>query len=387
MAVLRGAIRGGLTVWENVQDTMTLATQSAIDCDLHPSVPATKVLLPYFDEYWRDAISSRGIDRLNLDITSYPSGAPLSARADWRPRQGNPGSDFALMQRQALDGFGTRFAVLNCLHAAQIFHSEDMAAAFCRAINDWLAEEWLDREPRFRASIVIPTQNPELAVEEIERRADDRRFVQVLMIAGDEMPLGRRHYWPIYRAAERHGLPIGIHAGSTYRHAPTPGGWPSYYLEDYVSYGGGCESTLLSLIAEGVFVKFPRLKAVFIESGFTWLPACLWRFDKTWRGVRAEIPWVDRPPAEIVREHIRFTLQPVDAPPHPGQFARVLEQMGSDKLLLFSTDYPHWQFDGDAVLPPELSAQQTRKILIDNPLETYPRLAETVQQTSKERAS
>lgn len=364
---------------------MTVMTQGAIDCDVHAAAPATKALLPYFDDYWRDAILSRGIDRLNLDLTAYPPGAPLSGRPDWRQEGANPGSDAALLCRQALDGFGSRFAILNCLHAGQVFPSEDMGAAFCRAINDWLAKEWLDRDPRLVASIVVPPQNPELAVEEIERRVDDRRFVQVLMLAGGEMPLGRRYYWPIYRAAERHGLPIGIHAGSTYHHAPTPGGWPSYYLEDYVSYAGAFESTLLSLIAEGVFVKFPKLKAVLIESGFTWLPACLWRFEKTWRGVRREIPWVGRPPSEIVREHIRFTLQPIDAPPHPGQLELVLEQMGSDQLLLFSTDYPHWQFDGDAVLPASLPKSLLRKITIDNPLDTYPRLAQTVGAVHEER--
>ena len=58
-------------------------------------------------------------------------------------------------------------------------------------------------------------------------RAGDRRFVQVLMLVMGEMPLGRRQYWPIYAAAERHGLPIGIHAGSSYRHPLTPVGWPS----------------------------------------------------------------------------------------------------------------------------------------------------------------
>ncbi len=366
---------------------MAVPAQDAIDCDVHPAVPSTQTLLPYFDDYWRDAILTRGIDRLNLDLSSYPPGAPLSARADWRPAKGLAGSDLDPLRRQVLDGFGSRIALLNCLHAAQVFHGEDMAAAFCRAINDWLAQEWLDREPRLRASIVIPTQNPELAVEEIERRAGDKRFVQVLMLAGDELPLGRRHYWPIYCAAERHGLPIGIHAGSAYRHAPTPGGWPSYYLEDYVSYAGAFESALLSLVAEGVFVKFPKLKAVFIESGFTWLPACLWRFEKTWRGVRMEIPWVDRPPAAIVRDHIRFTLQPVDAPPRVDQFERVIEQMGSDRLLLFSTDYPHWQFDGDAVLPRGLSGALARRILHDNPLDTYPRLAETLQPSEGERVS
>jgi predicted TIM-barrel fold metal-dependent hydrolase len=48
--------------------------------------------------------------------------------------------------------------------------------------------------------------------------------------------------------------------------------------------------------------------------------------------------------------------------------------MGSDRLLLFSSDYPHWQFDGDAVLPQRLPSDTIRKILMDNPRETYARL-------------
>ena len=87
------------------------------------------------------------------------------------------------------------------------------------------------------------------------------------------------------------------------------------------------------------------------------------------------MPWIDRSPAEIVRECVRFTLQPVDAPrTEPEMLLRTLEHMGSDRLLLFSTDYPHWQFEGDAVLPDGLPADTIRKILIDNPRDTYARL-------------
>jgi uncharacterized protein len=351
-------------------------TAGGIDCDIHPGVPEMKALLPYLDDYWRENFVLRGIDRINFDMTSYPPSAPLSGRPDWRPVKGIPGSDFALMQRDALDRFGTRFAICNPIHGAQAMFNDDMAAMMCRAVNDWLAKEWLDREPRLRASIMVPAQNVELAVDEIERLAGDPRFVQVLLLVMGDMPLGKRRYWPIYAAAARHGLPIGIHAGSSYRHAPTPIGWPSYLLADYVSYANGFESALLSLIAEGVFSKFPTLKVVLIESGFTWLPGFLWRVNKTWRGSRTEIPWVDRPPGEIVRDHVRLTIQPVDAPPEAGQLERLIDQLGSDRLLLFSTDYPHWQFDGDAVLPSAFSGDLLRRVLVDNPHETYPRLTE-----------
>jgi len=95
--------------------------------------------------------------------------------------------------------------------------------------------------------------------------------------------------------------------------------------------------------------------------------------------VRAEVPWVDRPPADIIREHVRFTLQPTDAPPDPADLARVIEQIDSDRVLLFSTDYPHWQFDGEEAFPAGFPAGLRQKVLVDNPLETYPRLRETLQ--------
>jgi predicted TIM-barrel fold metal-dependent hydrolase len=348
-----------------------------IDCDIHPALPDFGVLMPYLDEYWREAVLTRGIDRSDFDLTSFPPGAPLSGRPDWRPAKGNPGSDLALLRRQALDHFGSRFAICNVLHGAQGLFNADMAAVFCRAINDWLAQEVLARDLRLRASIVIPWQDVTLAVAEIERRAADPRFVQVLMLVQGETPLGRRQWWPIYEAAQRHGLAVGVHAGSIYRHAPTPTGWPSSYLADYVAYGNAFEPMLLSLIAEGVFVKFPALKVVLLESGVTWLPAFMWRANKTWRGVRAETPWVKRPPSDYVREHVRLTIQPLDAPPDPDMLDTIVEQLASDNLLLFATDYPHWHYDGDDVLAASFGRELAPKILYENALDTYPRLKET----------
>ena len=59
--------------------------------------------------------------------------------------------------------------------------------------------------------------------------------------------------------------------------------------------------------------------------------------------------------------------------------ARVLDMIGSDDMLLFSTDYPHWQFDGQNVWPDGFSAALKRRVLIDNPRQAYPRLQEAFQ--------
>jgi uncharacterized protein len=344
----------------------------AIDCDVHPTVPSVKALLPYLDDYWRDSVQERGID--SLETVTYPPNAPLTSRPEWRGKDGRPATEAAQLAGQVCDRWQASIAICNCLYGVGLLFAEDMANAFARAVNDWVAREWLDRDPRLRASIVIPTQNTEYCVDEIERCAKDKRFVQILVLAMQEVPLGRRQFWPIYAAAERHGLPLGIHAGSTYRHSITSLGWPSYYIEDYAAHTQAFQSQVASLVCEGVFAKYPGLKVVLLESGVTWLPGFLWRFAKFWRGVRAEVPWVDRSPADIVRDHFRLTIQPFDAPADPNQVERAIDHLRSDAILLYASDFPHWQFDGDETLPPGIPAALQRKILVENPLATYNRL-------------
>jgi predicted TIM-barrel fold metal-dependent hydrolase len=195
-----------------------------------------------------------------------------------------------------------------------------------------------------------------------------------MVLAMQETPLGRRHHWPIFAAAERLNLPIGIHAGSNYRNPVTSLGWPTSYLEDYTSQSQGFQSQVASLITEGVFAKYPKLKVVLIESGVTWLPGFLWRFSKFWRGARTEIPWVDRSPSEIVRDNFRLTIQPFDGPANGDDVARIVDHLRSDDMLLFSSDFPHWQFDGDQVMPRGIPQGLHHKILVENPLATYDRL-------------
>ena len=127
------------------------------------------------------------------------------------------------------------------------------------------------------------------------------------------------------------------------------------------------QAQVISLVAEGVFNQFPDLRVVLIESGFTWLPAVMWRIDKEWRGLRNNTPWVKRPPSEYMRKHIRFTLQPIDAPPTPRQLLQIIGQLESDEMLMFSTDYPHWQFNTpNEAFPEELPGSLARKILHEN---------------------
>lgn len=356
---------------------MTIAApDAAIDCDIHPGIPGMAALLPFMSEYWQEQFVNRAID--GMELASYPPNAPITCRQDWRQAGQRPASSLETVKTQALDSLGLSMAICNPLYGGQVAMSDHMGGAICSAVNDWIRSEWLDQEPRLRSSIVIAAQNPVAAAEEIERCASDKRFVQVLMLVSSELTLGRSYYWPIYEAAQRHGLPIGIHAGSMYRYPTTPTGWPSHLVQDYASTPQMFSAQVQSLLSEGVFSKFPDLTFVLIESGVGWLVPFMWRATKTWRGVRGEVPWQQRAAIDEVRDRVRLTIQPFDGPDAGADLERFIEQLGSDEMLLFSSDYPHWHFDGTDPMPAGIEAGLARKIKRDNPLRTYKRLQETV---------
>ncbi len=343
-----------------------------VDADVHVAVPGIRALYPFLSEHWHDYLVESGVS--GLDVNTYPRGSDFSARPDARPDAPDqpPGSRLDLVQRQLLDPWNVEAAIVHSDYGVHLLHNEDLAVAVARGLNDWLTDQWLSRDHRLRGSITVFADRPEPAVAEIERLARHPEFVQVALPARSQQPYGKRLYWPIYEAAERHGLAVAIYAGGGMGGAITAVGWPSLYLEDYVSFAQAFQSQLLSLVTEGVFVKYPKLKVVFMESGFTWIPPLMWRLDKNWKGVRREVPWIDRLPSEMIRGSLRVTIQPLDAPPQMEQFERVVEHLGSDEMLLFATDYPHWQFEGPAdAWPLALEQASLDRLLRANAIATY----------------
>ena len=45
-----------------------MAAIGPIDCDVHPTCPGIKSLLPYMDDMWRETVIRRGIDDLTLRL-------------------------------------------------------------------------------------------------------------------------------------------------------------------------------------------------------------------------------------------------------------------------------------------------------------------------------
>ena len=182
------------------------------------------------------------------------------------------------------------------------------------AINDWQIEKWTSKDSRLKGSIVVANEDGVTAAAEIRKRAGDKNFVQVLLLSRNVEPLGQRRYWPIYEAAQEIGLPIGVHAFGFGGNPITASGWPSFYIEEMVGHAQCQQTALASLVLEGVFERYPKLKMVMIEAGFGWAPSLAWRLDKNFERLHSEVPHLKRKPSEYIRDHIWWTTQPMEDP-------------------------------------------------------------------------
>ena len=189
----------------------------------------------------------------------YPGGAPTSAREGTRPANGPPGSDLELVQRQVLDPWDVEVGILTCGYWVQSVHNEDLAASLATAVNQWQIDHWLEKDARLRASLVVPSQNPVLAAREIERFGDHPGFVQVILPVRSYSLYGKSEYNPMYAAAVKHDLAIGIHFGGASSLPPTPVGWPSTYIEECADMAQIFQAQVLSLISEGAFCAVSRI--------------------------------------------------------------------------------------------------------------------------------
>ena len=351
---------------------MSSSTRSVrlVDCDVH-STMTRAMMIERTSPKWRGHFERFGLR--SPPITElYPRARNAGMRLDsWPEAPGSvPGSDRDLTVAQLMDEYAVDFAILNTLGLQDCNEVPGFAAELARVQNDWMWEEWLDRDPRFRAAIVVPHEYPDLAAREIDRCAADPRWVQVLLPSAAHDLLGSQRYWPIYEAAAGHGLPVTLHTGGYGTHVGA--GWPSYYLEEHVAYAHSMQHQLLSMVCEGVFEAIPDLRLVLTEGGAMWVASLRWTLDGAWSLLRDEVPHLERTPSEYVRDHVWFTTQPMEEPDDPAQFLQAVDHGQLADRLLFASDYPHWDFDSPTQSPPpRLPADVKAAILAGNACDLY----------------
>jgi predicted TIM-barrel fold metal-dependent hydrolase len=126
-----------------------------------------------------------------------------------------------------------------------------------------------------------------------------------------------------------------------------------------------------SLICEGVFERFPSLRFLFIEHDTFWVPGMMWHMDADWKAVRDYTPWVKKLPSEYIRGHIRFGSQPMEQPPTRADLTTFLGWLHADEILVYASDYPHWDWDDPKSVLPGIDEELRRRIFAETACEMY----------------
>ncbi|MEA2445411.1 MAG: uncharacterized protein QOJ12_2703 [Thermoleophilales bacterium] len=366
-----------------------------VDCDVHPTFKhGLRDLAPYLSVAWqarlgvagdggRDMFGGVRESTIELPKSPFFTPSPGAFRKDaYPPAGGPPGSDPRYLAEHHLDAWGVDRALLLGQPALTLgaHPNPDVASTIASAYNDWLEETWLEADPRYRGALAVAPQDVSRAVAEIERVADRHAgFVAVFVPLTTHM-LGDLHFHPIYEAAERHGLPITVHISGvegTFQTSPTLGGGvPATYFEYKTMVTTTYQANLASLVVRGVFERFPALRVVMVECGVAWLVELLWRLDTNWKALRDEAPWVRQAPSEYIFERVRFTSQPFVEPPTRKQLLDFCEMVRIEDILLFASDYPHYDFDNPLRVLNSLPERSRSAVRGGNALEVFgPRMA------------
>ena len=337
--------------------------RSIVDSDFHVYPPGEDALVPFLPDRFR----GKGV--------SYPDGNWASPIG--RFRDGVVPGDGSTMATEHLDPLGVDHAVVTGAEPVlRVGSAPDRryAAALTRAYNEWLLEERLSADERLHGSVVVAPVDPEAAAEEIRRLGDHPDMVQVVMGGGTQVALGEERYWPIYEAAVEHDLPVAIHAGAEghgLSNVNTGAGYPSTYLEAHSVTPANFMGQLLNLVLEGPFVEFPALRVVMVGGGYSWVPSFLWRIDKAWKGLTDDMPWVERPPSEYVRENVRFVTHPIDESGDSERTRQMLEMLHAEDTLMFGSNYPHWDSYAPGEPLPDLEPTLARAIFGETAADLY----------------
>lgn len=300
--------------------------------------PWNRILLAANDTPER-YLSVRGLSPVNLDDTlepRFPSGTVLRT------------VNSAEQMRRELDAIGVDVGVLFPDHLLKIalFPDPEQAMALARAYNRWLLKDGLTEKGLLGALCIAP-QDPEGSAEETKKLGKSERIACLYFpTAGLQRLYGDRDYDVLYETAEKLDIPIILHGVSAISTV-----FP-FNLEQYgtalvrhaLAHPLSMIANLMSMISSGVPARFPKLRIAFAEGAISWVPWVMMRLDKEYLERRRELPFLEERPSHYV-QRFYFGTQPIEEPEKAGDYVKLVELIGKVESILFSSDWPHHDFD------------------------------------------
>ena len=291
------------------------------------TAPAIDIHAHYFPEEYLRALELRGrAAGVTLD-RSDPAGPAIKIG----PALGGPlrREFFDLGARlREMDKTGVRIHALSLTFPMVYWADGELGSHLSRVVNDAMAGAHTAYPDRFVGLATLPMQDPERAVEEMDRAARLPGIRGVYLgtnVNGRE--LDHPAFEPVFDRIHAIGLPIFLHPVNVVgaeRLNP-------FYLGNLLGNPFDTAVAAAHLIFGGVLDRFPRLTVCLPHAGGA-LPYLVGRLDRG-RKVRRELKHMKRPASAYLR---RFTYDTVSHSPVALRY--LIDLVGADRVMVGS-DY------------------------------------------------
>ncbi|MGZ8154170.1 MAG: amidohydrolase family protein [Burkholderiales bacterium] len=278
----------------------------------------------------------------------------ISQKSVMKPPMIEPRLMIDSMNERRIDAY-----VLSLTNPMVYWAPPEFSLKLSRTWNDASASTHREHPDRFIGTMMLPMQEPELALGEIERAAKLSGIRALYMATNvNGMNLDDKSLWPVYERCNALKLPIFLHP--LYPCAQERLG--SHFLRNLLGNPYEVGIAAASLVFGGVMDAFPDLTVMLPQAGGTF-PWLVGRMDHGWE-VREECRLISHPPSAYLQRFYYDTIT------HQPQIMRsLIDLVGAERVVLGS-DYDQdmsYERPVDFVETiPGLTARERSLILKDN---------------------
>lgn len=268
------------------------------------------------------------------------------------------------LARRCMDQMGLDYQVMfpNAMLFLGMHPVREMEIHLATAYNRWLVERVLPEDPRVKAMMYLPFNNPVEAEATVKRFLGKPGVAGFLVTSSRHKPVHANEYMRLYAMLEESGQVLGFHTHLNWQDEYTSqlNRFISMHAISFVL----CNLVhLTNWVINGLPERFPKLKVMWIESGLAWLPFIMQRLDHEYMMRTSEAPLLKKLPSEYIKDMF-YTSQPLERT-NETLLAASMDAMNAETQMLFASDWPHWDFDLPATIwdLPFLDEKAKRNIL------------------------